>query len=200
MTLLEENGFETDWAVYAYACDLQASRRVAPVDLPETELVKRVLAHGPPTKKEWVSNDARSSCAECQQKFHWLTCSKHHCRCCGEVFCDECSDKQSVLPFVGPEATMTPVRVCRKCHRINWGYMQRRISLDDMLLKKAKTPPCGPRPLAMTEAEFRLQHAGIETKKSKQDPPESNHDRPPDYSYNEGLRCRGTQEPPPYQV
>ena len=48
---------------------------------------------------KWIQDDQRTSCANksCQKKFFGVFIRRHHCRICGEIFCDECS--QNVLPL-----------------------------------------------------------------------------------------------------
>lgn len=40
-------------------------------------------------------------------------CLQHHCRNCGEIFCNSCSDNELPLP-----ASPKPVRVCDTCHAL----------------------------------------------------------------------------------
>ena len=47
-----------------------------------------------------------------------LTNRKHHCRCCGQLFCQKCSSKKSTIPKFGIEK---PVRVCDNCYSILQG-------------------------------------------------------------------------------
>ena len=41
--------------------------------------------------------------------------SKHHCRACGEGFCDACSSYEKPVPEKG--WGNIPVKVCRDCYR-----------------------------------------------------------------------------------
>ncbi|CEP64550.1 phosphatidylinositol-3-phosphate-binding ubiquitin-protein ligase LALA0_S12e01486g [Lachancea lanzarotensis] len=41
---------------------------------------------------EWQADDLMQNCLHCQTKFTFLV-RKHHCRCCGGIFCASCSDK-----------------------------------------------------------------------------------------------------------
>ncbi|KAG7933416.1 uncharacterized protein OGAPODRAFT_94148 [Ogataea polymorpha] len=45
-----------------------------------------------PTRRHWKPNNSRFSCAKCNRIFHFMTDSrrKHHCRYCGEIFCNDC--------------------------------------------------------------------------------------------------------------
>ena len=57
------------------------------------------------------------------------------------MFCSECVDHYQSLPFVGPEATKTPLRVCGDCASIKWSYMKRRVDVDQQLLEQELLPP-----------------------------------------------------------
>lgn len=45
--------------------------------------------------------------------FYLCLCLQHHCRNCGEIFCNSCSDNELPLP-----ASPKPVRVCDTCHAL----------------------------------------------------------------------------------
>lgn len=45
----------------------------------------------------WIADDAVTQCQACGTTFGWLT-RKHHCRCCGRIFCYECSSNRDQLP------------------------------------------------------------------------------------------------------
>ncbi|GLD91992.1 hypothetical protein PINS_up000525 [Pythium insidiosum] len=59
----------------------------------------------------WVPDSLAERCYKCHAAFS-LMLRRHHCRRCGNVFCDACS--QSRLPLVSA-GFHTPVRVCDKC-------------------------------------------------------------------------------------
>lgn len=60
-----------------------------------------------------VEDALRPECPHCDTPFT-LTVRRHHCRLCGDVFCDPCSDHRVNLPLEGPEFEK-PVRVCDFC-------------------------------------------------------------------------------------
>ncbi|XP_074025513.1 RUN and FYVE domain-containing protein 2 isoform X1 [Leptinotarsa decemlineata] len=58
----------------------------------------------------WVKDNSASQCGACNKEFN-LTRRRHHCRNCGEIFCNSCSDNTMSLP-----SSAKPVRVCDDCH------------------------------------------------------------------------------------
>ncbi|KAL7690342.1 putative FYVE zinc finger, protein-tyrosine phosphatase, catalytic, Zinc finger, FYVE/PHD-type [Plasmopara halstedii] len=59
----------------------------------------------------WVPDSLAEKCYSCQTAFS-LMLRRHHCRRCGNVFCDACSSAR--MPLVN-SGFVTPVRVCAKC-------------------------------------------------------------------------------------
>ncbi|KAJ1372634.1 hypothetical protein KIN20_034835 [Parelaphostrongylus tenuis] len=53
-----------------------------------------------------------SECFRCRSEFSLFN-RKHHCRACGQIFCDRCSTKEIPLPQFGIEKE---VRVCDACY------------------------------------------------------------------------------------
>eukprot|EP00939_MAST-03C_sp_MAST-3C-sp1_P004412 g4412.t1 len=61
----------------------------------------------------WVPDRARSACSLCGDPFRQLIgTGKHHCRSCGDIFCEDCSLHKLALPKLG---YIEPVRVCDAC-------------------------------------------------------------------------------------
>eukprot|EP00585_Thalassiosira_rotula_P012446 CAMPEP_0196131176 /NCGR_PEP_ID=MMETSP0910-20130528/1285_1 /TAXON_ID=49265 /ORGANISM="Thalassiosira rotula, Strain GSO102" /LENGTH=2403 /DNA_ID=CAMNT_0041390619 /DNA_START=126 /DNA_END=7334 /DNA_ORIENTATION=+ len=60
-----------------------------------------------------VPDALRMECPGCNAAFTY-TRRRHHCRLCGDVFCDACSSSRTILPLDGPEFD-TPVRCCDWC-------------------------------------------------------------------------------------
>ncbi|XP_034934428.1 RUN and FYVE domain-containing protein 2 isoform X2 [Chelonus insularis] len=58
----------------------------------------------------WANDRLVSHCKGCNREFN-LTRRKHHCRNCGNIFCNACSDNTIALPN-----SAKPVRVCDECH------------------------------------------------------------------------------------
>lgn len=59
---------------------------------------------------QWMDSKQVKNCALCQQTFS-VTRRKHHCRLCGNVFCQTCSDNKMELA-----SSAKPARVCDTCH------------------------------------------------------------------------------------
>ncbi|GJQ69073.1 hypothetical protein Trydic_g6237 [Trypoxylus dichotomus] len=57
----------------------------------------------------WASDKDATHCRSCEKEFN-LTRRKHHCRNCGGIFCNACSDNSMSLP-----SSAKPVRVCDTC-------------------------------------------------------------------------------------
>ncbi|XP_049864256.1 RUN and FYVE domain-containing protein 2 isoform X1 [Schistocerca gregaria] len=58
----------------------------------------------------WAPDKEATSCRACSREFS-IKRRKHHCRNCGEIFCNKCSDNAMMLP-----SSAKPVRVCDECH------------------------------------------------------------------------------------
>lgn len=61
------------------------------------------------TAPQWADGDA---CHRCHVQFTVFV-RKHHCRSCGQIFCDQCTSKSTTLPKFGIEKE---VRVCDSCY------------------------------------------------------------------------------------
>ncbi|GAB4847561.1 hypothetical protein Ancab_026622 [Ancistrocladus abbreviatus] len=62
-------------------------------------------------KDHWVPDEAVSKCTSCAINFGPFV-RKHHCRNCGDIFCDKCT--QGRTPLTTDEQAQ-PVRVCDRC-------------------------------------------------------------------------------------
>ncbi|GAU95728.1 hypothetical protein RvY_07301 [Ramazzottius varieornatus] len=81
---------------------------------------------------EWQEGDC---CHRCRTNFN-IANRKHHCRNCGQIFCNKCSGKVSALPKFGIEKE---VRVCDTCHDLL--NQSARISLVEALKAKENELP-----------------------------------------------------------
>uniref|UniRef100_A0A8C9S430 WD repeat and FYVE domain containing 3 n=1 Tax=Scleropages formosus TaxID=113540 RepID=A0A8C9S430_SCLFO len=60
----------------------------------------------------WVKDEVVDSCSGCSVRFS-LTERRHHCRNCGQLFCQKCSRFQSEIKRL---KISSPVRVCQNCY------------------------------------------------------------------------------------
>jgi lipid-binding SYLF domain-containing protein len=60
----------------------------------------------------WVPDQEAQYCSRCEIPFDWYQ-RRHHCRHCGNIFCNNCSSVKAMLPSVFEERN--PKRVCLKC-------------------------------------------------------------------------------------
>jgi len=80
---------------------------------------------------EWIKDFDVFKCQSCGRNFNYWWCWRHHCRVCGNVFCDACSRGRvpsETIPFpalrpgASPPAPGEQLRACKGCiHRMtNW--------------------------------------------------------------------------------
>lgn len=66
----------------------------------------------------WEPDSSSASCRApgCNKPFSFLLRPRHHCRCCGQLFCGNCAEERLLLPprFQLPE----PQRVCGSCREL----------------------------------------------------------------------------------
>ncbi|XP_054648219.1 RUN and FYVE domain-containing protein 1 [Dunckerocampus dactyliophorus] len=60
----------------------------------------------------WLKDDEATQCKQCQKEFS-IARRKHHCRNCGDIYCNTCSSNELALP-----SYPRPVRVCDMCHAL----------------------------------------------------------------------------------
>ncbi|XP_070185659.1 RUN and FYVE domain-containing protein 2-like [Littorina saxatilis] len=80
--------------------------------LSESKLKMEDLKEAQQQTKEfqWASDETAPHCKQCTKEFS-ISRRKHHCRHCGDIYCNECSDNKMPLP-----SSSKPVRVCDACH------------------------------------------------------------------------------------
>ncbi|CAD8158468.1 unnamed protein product [Paramecium pentaurelia] len=65
------------------------------------------------SKKKWKEDQEISQCGMCDNKFNALFRRKHHCRRCGYIFCQDCSNHFFDGP---PNEGEKKIRFCRRCY------------------------------------------------------------------------------------
>ena len=93
---------------------------------------------------KWVDSKNVSTCNKCYKEFT-LFRRKHHCRSCGYVFCDKCSDYKKPCPILG---YYKDVRHCQDCYyalneddfkeveKIRSEMSQRKFTIDDFKFQR----------------------------------------------------------------
>lgn len=71
---------------------------------------REILEAEPP---KWLADSTASACMLCNVRFHPIMCSRHHCRFCGGIFCNNCSRGRSLMPIKFRNGD--PQRVCDVC-------------------------------------------------------------------------------------
>jgi ribosomal protein S27E len=59
---------------------------------------------------QWAEDREVTNCKQCNKVFS-VSRRRHHCRNCGDIFCNECSNVKMLLP-----SSSKPVRVCDTCN------------------------------------------------------------------------------------
>ena len=66
-------------------------------------------------KNFWVENSLSTNCFECEVKFSTFMVRQHHCRICGNIFCNNCTSKQIHILL---NNKIIKLRICSYCFNI----------------------------------------------------------------------------------
>ncbi|GER26251.1 lateral signaling target protein-like protein [Striga asiatica] len=72
---------------------------------------KNIIKPANEEKDHWVPDEAVTKCTTCRADFSAFN-RRHHCRNCGDIFCDKCTQGRIALT---EEEHAQPVRVCDQC-------------------------------------------------------------------------------------
>ncbi|XP_072314504.1 zinc finger FYVE domain-containing protein 26 [Eucyclogobius newberryi] len=75
-------------------------------------LVKFHPPEQPPAQKDWVPDTQHSVCMVCRRERFTMFNRRHHCRRCGRLVCQACSEKKMTVEGCSGEE----VRVCDQCY------------------------------------------------------------------------------------
>eukprot|EP01124_Arcella_intermedia_P027653 TRINITY_DN5457_c0_g1_i1.p2 TRINITY_DN5457_c0_g1~~TRINITY_DN5457_c0_g1_i1.p2 ORF type:complete len:119 (-),score=6.71 TRINITY_DN5457_c0_g1_i1:35-391(-) len=82
-----------------------------PVYVPEPPAVTNPLEfYGIPPR--WLPDTSREECAGCLSEFS-VFLRRHHCRACGDIFCDTCTAERIAFPEA--YGYIEPERICTYC-------------------------------------------------------------------------------------
>jgi hypothetical protein len=99
----------------------------APVASPASGLRRHMFSCLGSRPDHWVPDTHALGCSACGSAFG-IFCGRHHCRCCGGIFCDACSWGRTTLSGWG-EASL-PVRVCDECHALEVQHLPMLLAGD----------------------------------------------------------------------
>ena len=83
-------------------------------------------------KNFWVPNHLSANCFECEVKFSTFVAWQHHCRICGNIFCDNCSSKTIQMTIKNKAIKL---RVCNNCFNISQNfslYIEKKFIKDEI--------------------------------------------------------------------
>eukprot|EP01114_Cavostelium_apophysatum_P018498 TRINITY_DN5732_c0_g1_i1.p1 TRINITY_DN5732_c0_g1~~TRINITY_DN5732_c0_g1_i1.p1 ORF type:complete len:400 (-),score=59.90 TRINITY_DN5732_c0_g1_i1:61-1260(-) len=85
------------------------------LDTSEEEIVRKSPVRRDRRPPSWMPDFLANHCTKCNATFSVLH-RKHHCRCCGRIFCSGCSSRKAALPMFGEKSLATKKqRVCDSC-------------------------------------------------------------------------------------
>lgn len=89
----------------------------------ENERAKRLLRNGLNNDEvgRWIPNHDQKFCKRCEKPFNVIWRRRHHCRKCGQIFCQDCASERAQVSYIYSRR----VRVCKGCA----GWLQCRRSL-----------------------------------------------------------------------
>ncbi|GAA0169156.1 hypothetical protein LIER_40712 [Lithospermum erythrorhizon] len=113
------NILDTVTAASIQVKEIGASKPSQPVKVAEQPSEKKkgltdwvnFIKPGNEEKDHWVPDEAVTKCTGCGGAFNAFN-RRHHCRNCGEVFCDKCTQGRIALTA---DENAQPVRVCDQC-------------------------------------------------------------------------------------
>ena len=76
-------------------------------------------------KTMWVPDEKAMTCYNCQKTFNTIFLRKHHCRICGNVFCEKCSSKNVEGKYWGSQKQ---IKVCDYCFE-----MYNKLDVDNLV-------------------------------------------------------------------
>lgn len=118
---------------------------------------------------QWQADDMIQNCLNCHARFTFLV-RKHHCRCCGGIFCGSCSDKFlwydkkkiKIVSRYEDDIELPPYRTCNACYEnllrmkllfSPWGD---RLRAPMRNLRRPETPDSNSVPQTASSASSRM--------------------------------------------
>lgn len=95
---------------------------------------------------KWLDDASSNECVSCSASFNFYT-RKHHCRCCGRIFCANCVNNYIDVPrdisllYTNKNNSDTVSRVCKRCHIRITEYLNVNDTIKSTFGIIAKTKP-----------------------------------------------------------
>ena len=107
-------------------------------------------------RSDWARDDDRPRCRACGVGFGLFT-RRHHCRCCGDVFCDGCTPHLLDLREKGSDTELRAQRACGGCMSDAVAVAAQALPADAEVGKQAGDPsslPSADHPLLLEPWEI----------------------------------------------
>ena len=95
-------------------------------------LKKRLKMNSDDNRKYWMPDTCSNECYECGNKFTTIR-RRHHCRICGQIFCNKCCDEEIDGKLIGSHGY---VRACSYCFKIVIAYINDKGMTNDSKLNE----------------------------------------------------------------
>nr|KAJ0218803.1 hypothetical protein LSAT_V11C300129470 [Lactuca sativa] len=97
-----------------------------------------LMKPGNEERDHWVPDEASTKCTTCKTYFGAFV-RRHHCRNCGDIFCDKCTQGRIALTT---EENAQQVRVCDQCMAEEEMEKKVRITESKSNVKEVECPTC----------------------------------------------------------
>lgn len=101
-------------------------------------LIDDLIGNNPIKRSQWVRDELVNSCTICGSPFNIFN-RRHHCRCCGKIFCYICTNYQIKIPNLNTNININidiPEKVCSLCYKRVSDFKQ----LEKMYIILGKLP------------------------------------------------------------
>ncbi|RVE57573.1 hypothetical protein OJAV_G00217500 [Oryzias javanicus] len=90
----------------------------------------------PPAQKDWVPDSQQDVCMACRRERFTMFNRRHHCRRCGRLVCQACSERRMLVDGHAGEE----VRVCDQCYAFLHADSEDELESPEVAGRSAETP------------------------------------------------------------